>query len=136
MNIDGGCFCGAIAYEAEVNPDRVGLCHCTDCQIMSGSAFRTVVATTAEKFRLTKGTLKTFVKTAESGNPRAMKFCGDCGTQMYGCEVGDDPGRISLRVGTINQREQLIPKRQVWRRSELPWLHQLPHIPGIETQDI
>jgi hypothetical protein len=39
MKIDGGCHCGAIAYEAEVDPDRVGICHCTDCQQLTGTAF-------------------------------------------------------------------------------------------------
>ena len=32
MRIDGGCHCGHITYEAEINPDDVIICHCTDCQ--------------------------------------------------------------------------------------------------------
>jgi hypothetical protein len=30
MHIDGKCHCGAIAYEAEVNPDTVVICHCAE----------------------------------------------------------------------------------------------------------
>ena len=37
MKIEGGCHCGYIAYEAEVDPERVLICHCTDCQTLSGS---------------------------------------------------------------------------------------------------
>ena len=40
MKIDGECLCGDVAYEAEIDPENVGLCHCTDCQTLSGSAFR------------------------------------------------------------------------------------------------
>ena len=40
MKIDGACHCGAIAYQAEIDPQRVRLCHCTDCQVLTGSAFR------------------------------------------------------------------------------------------------
>ena len=40
MKIDGGCHCGNIAYRAEVDPGMVGICHCTDCQTLTGSAFR------------------------------------------------------------------------------------------------
>ncbi|MGB0630429.1 MAG: GFA family protein, partial [Alphaproteobacteria bacterium] len=40
MKINGSCVCGSITYEAEVDPDKVGLCNCTDCQKFSGSAFR------------------------------------------------------------------------------------------------
>lgn len=40
MKITGGCHCGAIRYEAEVDPATAGICHCTDCQVLSGTAFR------------------------------------------------------------------------------------------------
>ena len=48
MKIEGGCHCGHIKYEAEVDPAGAGICHCTDCQVFSGSAFRVVVSTPAE----------------------------------------------------------------------------------------
>jgi hypothetical protein len=43
MKIEGGCHCGSIRFEAEVDPATVVICHCTDCQTFSGSASRTVV---------------------------------------------------------------------------------------------
>ena len=52
MKIDGGCHCGAIRYEAEINPDNVIICHCTDCQAMSGAPYRVNVPVRAEKFVL------------------------------------------------------------------------------------
>ena len=67
MRIDGGCHCGRICYEAEVDPSTVLICHCTDCQTLSGSAFRTVVPTTEGTFKLLSGTPKVYVKTGESG---------------------------------------------------------------------
>jgi len=27
MKIDGGCHCGYITYEAEADPEKVGICH-------------------------------------------------------------------------------------------------------------
>ena len=41
MQINGNCHCGAVSFTAEIDPSRVMICHCTDCQVMSGSAFRT-----------------------------------------------------------------------------------------------
>ncbi len=133
MKIDGGCHCGAITYEAEADPEKVVVCHCTDCQTMSGSAFRTVTMVAEDDFTLKSGTLKTYVKTAESGNPRAQVFCPECGTQIYATSVGDGPKVLGLRVGTINQRDQLTPKRQIWTRSAQRWLHDLDELPGTET---
>ena len=50
MKIDGSCHCGAIRYEAEVDPGDVSICHCTDCQKLTGSAFRVTVAAEEARF--------------------------------------------------------------------------------------
>jgi hypothetical protein len=39
MKIDGRCHCGYITYEAEIGPDRILICHCTDCQTLSAPRF-------------------------------------------------------------------------------------------------
>ena len=36
MHITGGCFCGEITYEADIDENAVGVCHCRDCQILAG----------------------------------------------------------------------------------------------------
>ena len=36
MDVDGSCHCGQITFSAEVNPDQVIVCHCTDCQALWG----------------------------------------------------------------------------------------------------
>jgi len=41
MKLHGQCHCGAIAYEAEVEVGTMNVCHCLDCQTLTGSAFRT-----------------------------------------------------------------------------------------------
>ncbi len=35
----GGCQCGNIRYEVVGTPKQLVVCHCTDCQRQSGSAF-------------------------------------------------------------------------------------------------
>ena len=81
MKITGGCHCGAISYKAEVDPGAVSVCHCTDCQALTGSAFRVVVPAKREAFKLT-GQPKIYVKTGESGRKRAQGFCGNCGSPI------------------------------------------------------
>ena len=73
MEIDGQCHCGRVTYEAEIDPAKVSICHCTDCQTLSGSAFRVNIQAPAEHFVLLSGTPKSYVKTAESGNKRRPK---------------------------------------------------------------
>lgn len=134
MRIDGGCHCGAIAYEAEIDPAEVEICHCTDCQMLSGSAFRTVVPAPEADFRLLRGQPKIYVKTAENGNKRAMAFCAECGSQIYSTSVGDGPKTYGLRLGTARQRAELKPRMQYWWRSALPWIDEIAAIPRVEKQ--
>jgi len=124
MKIDGGCHCGALKYEAEIDPDDIGICHCTDCQVVSGTAFRIVSQIPRSKFRLTSGTPKTYEKIAESGRVRVLAFCENCGTHLYATGPGEDIP-YGLRIGTCNQRSQLQPNREGYRSSALPWIGDL-----------
>lgn len=67
MKIDGRCHCREITFEAVLDPNALHICHRTDCQTLSGSAFRANIPAPAEHFVLLSGTPKTYVKTAESG---------------------------------------------------------------------
>ena len=124
MKIDGGCHCGYITYEAEIDPETVIVCHCTDCQQLSGSAFRAVVPAPKGAFTLLTGRPNIYVKTAESGSPREQAFCPECGSPIYSAAVRDTPAYF-IRVGTIRQRAGLRPKAQTWCRSALDWVMDL-----------
>ena len=127
MKIDGHCHCGRIAFEAEVDPDAVVLCHCADCQRLSGSPYRASIAAPAAHFVL-RGEPKTYVKVADSGARRRQAFCGECGAPIYSC-AAENPESYILRIGLINQRAALSPpKRQIWRRSALAWVDSLADV--------
>ena len=123
MRIDGACHCGALGYEADIDPEKVGVCHCTDCQTLGGTAFSLFVQVPKEALRLRREP-RIYVKTAESGNRRAQAFCPECGTRLYAA-AEKDPQVFNIRVGTVRQRAQLRPKVQLWCRSALPWVHEL-----------
>ena len=124
MKIDGACHCGNITYVAEIDPDKVGICHCTDCQTLSGTAFRVNVPVAKDAFTLLTGQPKIYVKTAESGAKRAQAFCPDCGTPIYAA-AASDPQVFNIRVGTARQRAELRPKTQGWCRSARDWVMDL-----------
>jgi hypothetical protein len=54
-------------------PTALTICHFTDCQTLTGSAFRINIPALAEHFVLRSGTPKSYVKTAESGNKRFLR---------------------------------------------------------------
>lgn len=131
MKIDGGCHCGKISYEAEVDPGNVGICHCTDCQQLTGTAFRVTVSAKGDDFRILTGEPRVYIKTtADSGNHRAQAFCGDCGSHLFVTSVGEAPKVYGIRVGSSRQRRELMPSRQVWKKSALDWLDRIEQLPA------
>ncbi len=134
MKIDGQCHCGRVRYEATVDPENASVCHCTDCQAISGSAFRTTIRVPDSDFHMT-GEVTRYAKTAANGNRRILVFCPVCGTQMYGMPAEDGPKRLSVRLGTANQRAQLPPRRQIWCQSAMPWVNDLANVPMSPAQD-
>jgi hypothetical protein len=135
MKVHGACQCGGITIEGEVNPDNVRVCHCTDCQTNSGSAFRFNVPVPGDKLKMT-GKPAIYIKTtAESGRPRAQAFCPTCGSPIYTTSVGEGTQEsYMIRAGILKERDQLTPKRQIWTRSARAWVGGLDAIPKIEKQ--
>ena len=134
MHIEGSCHCVYITYEAEIDPETVSICHCADCQTLTGSAFTTSVPAAKKTFHLLTGQAKIYVKTAESGAKRAQAFCPECGSRIYAA-AAVDPQTFNIRVGTIRQRKELRPKTQSWCRSALGWVMDLGSVKQIAQGD-
>jgi hypothetical protein len=130
MRIDGGCHCGFITFEAETDSANAALCHCSDCQNISGSAFRANVRVARKTLRFKGGEPTRYLKTtSESGTPRIHAFCPKCGSPLYATSTEDKPASYSLRLGTIRQRDQFRPSQQIWMQSALPWVTDIAAVP-------
>ena len=90
MKIDGACHCGDITYEADIDPENVVICHCTDCQTLSGSAFRTVALTREGTFTLARAGHCPIVMAREDDGPWLLR--------AGGIGIGLDPGPLFRRT--------------------------------------
>lgn len=133
MHVTGSCHCGAVRFDAEIDSSKVVVCHCMDCQVLTGSAFRVFVPAPASRFRIA-GPTTSYVKTAESGLRRRQAFCPTCGTPIYS-SLEDDGSSVMLRVGTLDERATLIPSLQIWRRSALSWVDNLAPVANCDRQE-
>jgi hypothetical protein len=133
MLVHGSCHCGRVQYEAFVDPERTAICHCTDCQNLTGSAYRVSVPAIEDSFRLVSGNPTVYVKLGDSGSRRAQAFCSNCGSPLYTFDA-DDPKIYGLRVGCIAERAELVPTKQKWCRSALKWTENLSDIERREAE--
>ena len=130
MNIQkrkGGCQCGEISYELSGLPIALYRCHCTDCQIGSGSAFGMSMWVRQYDFNLTQsrglplGVLESFVRTADSGAKIEGFFCGSCGVRIYAKAALLDSKYIVLKPGTLQDTDDLRPSADIWIQSKQEW---------------
>ena len=134
MKVQGRCHCGEITYEAEVQPGTVNVCHCRDCQMLSGTAFRAGIPAPAAGFRILSGKPREYVKVADSGARRLHTFCGTCGSPVYS-SAEHNPKSYTLRIGALNAPDSLgRPAHQIWTKRRLSWIPKLDGVPEQEGQ--
>ena len=122
MDVTGQCHCGAIAYQAVIDPDRIMICHCRDCQRLTGSAFRVTVPVAPQDFTVLRGEPRIYHKIADSGSRRGHAFCGTCGTPVFRLPTDNNPN-YSLRIGGLDQSNRLpVPAKQIWTDRRWAWV--------------
>ena len=118
---EGGCQCGAVRYQVQGDPVATGICHCTECQRQSGSAFGMSFIVPKAAFRLLNGQLKTFTRESESRRSVVCAFCPDCGNRIYH-EAQWMAGVLNIKPGTLDDTSFLQPRAQIWTAKKQPWL--------------
>ena len=120
MTTTGGCLCGAIRYEVASPPLFQGVCHCRDCQYVSGGAPANVMVVPKAAVTVTKGQTRTYWVTGDSGGRVGREFCEVCGTQLFSNLEGQ-AGIVVIKVGSLDDASWVEPAVEVWRSSAQPW---------------
>lgn len=118
--ITGGCLCGAVRYRTEAAPLFAGVCHCTDCQRTSGSAFACEVGVPKDGLVVT-GEVRVFSNKGDSGGGVHRGFCPTCGATLL-VEVDAMPGAVLLTMGTMDDKTIIAPQMHLYCASAQPWV--------------
>ena len=105
--IAGGCLCGSVRFETTRVPVFQLLCHCTDCQTVSGASSYAAYGVPIESIVLTKGHVTEFNVRADSGRINSRRFCPECGTRLWA--QLDELGFASVNALTLDEREHFQP---------------------------
>lgn len=140
--LTGGCLCGTIRYTAKPDQTLHYLCHCSDCQKYSGAPYHAAIVVDVKSVDV-DGTMRVFVKEADSGRSIARHYCGECGGHLF-TSPWPQVTRLSVKAGTLDEPELFRPKHEIWRQSAQPWADRVagadqheqgfPHPVGIGAQ--
>ena len=131
MKLEGGCYCGAVRYEAVGEPMMQAQCHCRECQYITGGSPNMFVVMSPDSFKYTKGAPKQFAR-KDLEKPVTREFCENCGTHVVTHPNGV-PGMLVLKVGTLDEPAQFdAPRMAIYTIDKQPF-HTVPDgIPSFE----
>jgi hypothetical protein len=131
MGLQGGCYCGALRYEAGGESMFKGQCHCRECQYISGGQPNVVMAMPESEFRYTKGSPKGF-RRSDLETPVTREFCAECGTHIL-AKSPRLPGALILKVGTLDDPSAFDgPQMAIWTIDKQKWHHVPEGLPAFE----
>jgi hypothetical protein len=127
--LTGGCRCGAVRYQAEVDDaDRHGLCHCEDCRRSAGAPAVAWLAVPKDSFAVTQGEA-----TRWDGNGGAERyFCGTCGTGLYYFNDAVLPGIADIQSATLDDAANYSPGVQIQCAERLGYMAKLAELPAFD----
>jgi hypothetical protein len=123
---EGGCECGAVRYRMSDHPMFVNCCHCRQCQKISGSAFAINGMIEADRIEIVEGEDKL---AGEGGQAR----CSSCNTFLWGTHRLFGEGIKFIRLGTLDEAENIKPDAHFFTRSKHPWVTIPEDLPSFET---
>ncbi len=112
----GGCFCGAVRYEVTRAPDRVVVCHCSDCRRAAGAQSVAFLILPRAGFAWLQGTPVAFRSSAKV----TRTFCGGCGASLT-YEHDEHPERIDVGIGTLDDPNRFVPTETAFENEKLSW---------------
>ena len=123
--LKGGCFCGAVRYEAEGEPWHQTVCHCSICRRTSGAPIVAWFTVKTGDFRIVAGEPARF----RSSGAATRTFCGACGTALT-FQSYDHADEIDVTTCSLDDPERVPPKSHTWRASGLSWVKSADGLPA------
>ena len=114
----GSCLCGSVNYKSNSDPLVIQNCHCDQCRKATGSVYLTNLFIKEENFEIT-GEVNNYTHLSDAGNNMTKYFCPNCGSQVFGKNSGR-PGIITIRAGTVNEKDIIKPIRNLFLKSKVP----------------
>jgi hypothetical protein len=128
----GGCACGEVRYELRGEPISINNCHCTECQLETGSTSVVNAFIEADRLSLLSGKLSEHSAKTGSGRPHVIVRCANCGTAMWSHYAGFGRLGAGVRLGTLDNRANFRPQAAIFTNERMPWVTLPEGIPSFE----
>lgn len=123
MELEGGCYCGAVRYAVTAKPIFKALCYCRACQHVAGGGPQFFLLVPEVGFSVTVGVPKAFAR-ADLARAVTRSFCETCGTHLFTRRPGLDG--VIVKVGTLDAPARFgVPRAAIFVAQKQPF-HRIP----------
>lgn len=134
--LDGHCLCGKSTYTCDGEPVTTFLCHCTDCQRGSGSAFSIVVGVDRDALHMAGDRIGSYTTVGEDTKEEVVRqFCAACGSPLVSLPEAT-PDMAFIKAGTLDDRSWLEPEMEIWSRSAHPYVTHDEEARGVFARSV
>lgn len=124
---EGQCQCGQVSYRLTGESVACFVCHCSECQRQSASAFGMALWLRNFHKDVVGRDLGVWVRTTPSDKRLVCEFCRECGTRMFH-QMSDQDDTLSVKPGTLNTTVGLEPVAHIWTSRAQSWVQLPPRI--------
>jgi len=116
--LQGGCLCQAIQFEVTNQFTHFHLCHCYQCQKMTGSAHVSNLFTTKDAIKWLQGETETKRYTVP-GRQLTNVFCQHCGSPVP--HIASSGKSLIVPAGSLEGEPNLLPQDHIFMGESRKW---------------
>ena len=133
QHVTGGCFCGAVRYEAQAYLHSAYYCHCRTCQHMGGEPFEIGIPLVAGSLNFTRGEPRYF----QTSDHAKRGFCEICGARIsYQPLLPEYQHFTQVLPGSLDRPEDVRPKFHIYIDSQWPWFETADDLPRLRRGEM
>src|SRR4051812_43191960 len=124
--LKGGCFCGAVRFEAGGERSNETSCHCSICRRVSAAPSVAWVTVPTTEYRVLSGAPACF----QSSDHGTRTFCPSCGTPLtFSSRHTSD--EIDVTICSLDHPDKVPPKDNTFVASKVSWVELDHHLPAF-----
>lgn len=116
--LEGSCLCGAIEFTVEDKFTKFFLCHCTQCQQITGSSYASNVFTNPDNITWLKGKEQS-IRYDDPKRNFTKVFCSKCGSGLpFVNKIGN---HLIVPAGSLKQAPSITPQVNIFCSEQASW---------------
>jgi len=118
VKITGSCLCGKVSFENEDSFEQFHLCHCIQCQKMTGSAHASNLFTTPDNIKWITG-IKLIKRFDVPGRSISNAFCTECGGAVP--YISGTGKALIVPAGCLDSLPDIEVQDNIFCSEKAPW---------------